>query len=188
VILIEDFRFEISNFNFAISNFNVEEETMSNREFYIQRFEQELPVFLRVFRALPTDQLDYRPHARSKSARELVWLFADEGKAALELANTGRVDWSETPPSGSLDEMLAAYERDHTAFIERVKNLDDAAWGKTAQFLVGGQVALEMPLGEMLWMFLFDAVHHRGQLSTYIRPMGGKVPSIYGPSADDPGM
>jgi len=37
-----------------------------------------------------------------------------------------------------------------------------------------------------LWIALFDAVHHRGQLSTYIRPMGGKVPSIYGPSGDAP--
>ena len=41
---------------------------------------------------------------------------------------------------------------------------------------------------EMLWGFLFDAIHHRGQLSSYLRPMGAKVPSIYGPSADDPGM
>jgi len=39
----------------------------------------------------------------------------------------------------------------------------------------------------MLWGFLFDAIHHRGQLSSYLRPMGAKVPSIYGPSADDPG-
>jgi hypothetical protein len=38
-----------------------------------------------------------------------------------------------------------------------------------------------------VWGFLFDEVHHRGQLSTYLRPMGGKVPSIHGPSADDPG-
>jgi uncharacterized damage-inducible protein DinB len=43
------------------------------------------------------------------------------------------------------------------------------------------------PLGVMVWFTLFDLIHHRGQLSTYIRPMGGKVPSIYGPSADDPG-
>ena len=43
-------------------------------------------------------------------------------------------------------------------------------------------------LGEMLWGFLFDAIHHRGQLSSYLRPMGAKVPSIYGPSGDDPGM
>jgi uncharacterized damage-inducible protein DinB len=35
-----------------------------------------------------------------------------------------------------------------------------------------------------MWDFFFDAIHHRGQLSTYLRPMGGTVPSIYGPSAD----
>ena len=40
---------------------------------------------------------------------------------------------------------------------------------------------------DLFWGFLFDMIHHRGQLSTYIRPMGGKVPSIYGPSADDAG-
>jgi uncharacterized damage-inducible protein DinB len=39
-----------------------------------------------------------------------------------------------------------------------------------------------------MWLALFDAVHHRGQLTTYIRPMGGKVPSVYGPSADSPTM
>jgi uncharacterized damage-inducible protein DinB len=36
----------------------------------------------------------------------------------------------------------------------------------------------------MMWFFFFDIIHHRGQLSTYVRPMGGAVPSIYGPSAD----
>jgi uncharacterized damage-inducible protein DinB len=39
----------------------------------------------------------------------------------------------------------------------------------------------------MCWGYLFDMVHHRGQLSSYLRPMGAKVPSIYGPSADDSG-
>ena len=46
----------------------------------------------------------------------------------------------------------------------------------------------EATLGDMLFGFLFDAIHHRGQLSIYVRLMaGGRVPSIYGPSADDPG-
>jgi uncharacterized damage-inducible protein DinB len=49
-------------------------------------------------------------------------------------------------------------------------------------------VVWETSLGDMLFGILFDAIHHRGQLSTYLRPMGAKVPSIYGPSADDPGM
>jgi uncharacterized damage-inducible protein DinB len=44
---------------------------------------------------------------------------------------------------------------------------------------------MEKPIGEWLLFVLFDAIHHRGQLSAYIRPMGGKVPAIYGPSADE---
>jgi uncharacterized damage-inducible protein DinB len=43
---------------------------------------------------------------------------------------------------------------------------------------------MEMPRQGLAWMLMLDAIHHRGQLSTYLRPMGGKVPSIYGPSAD----
>jgi len=61
-------------------------------------------------------------------------------------------------------------------------------WKRTAKLYVGEQLIMEQPLGEFLWYLFFDAIHHRGQLSTYIRPMGGKVPQIYGPSGDDPGM
>ena len=53
--------------------------------------------------------------------------------------------------------------------------------------MMTGGAAWEDTIAKMAWGFLFDAVHHRGQLSTYLRPMGGKVPSIYGPSADDSG-
>ena len=50
------------------------------------------------------------------------------------------------------------------------------------------EIILKDTVGGLLWIALFDAVHHRGQLTTYIRPMGGKVPSVYGPSGDDPGI
>ena len=66
--------------------------------------------------------------------------------------------------------------------------MDDAAWAETGRFLLNGQVRMEQTISGFLWLFFFDAIHHRGQLSTYIRPMGGKVPSIYGPSGDDPMM
>lgn len=66
--------------------------------------------------------------------------------------------------------------------------LDEARWDAKARLLVNGAVAWETSLGDMLFGFLFDAIHHRGQLSSYLRPMGAKVPSIYRPSADDPGM
>ncbi len=57
-------------------------------------------------------------------------------------------------------------------------------WARVGQLRVRDQVALERPAGEIVWLFHFDEIHHRGQLSTYLRPMGAKVPSIYGSSGD----
>jgi uncharacterized damage-inducible protein DinB len=86
-----------------------------------------------------------------------------------------------------VDEIVYAYERNATAVTERMERLDEASWEKKGRFLMGEAPAWEATTSEFAWGFLFDAIHHRGQLSTYLRPMGGKVPSIYGPSADDSG-
>jgi len=96
------------------------------------------------------------------------------------------VNYTASPAPG-VAESVATYERNVEALQTRVAKLDDAGWDRKAQFLVDGNVAWETSLGDMLFGFLFDAIHHRGQLSSYLRPMGAKVPSIYGPSADDPG-
>jgi uncharacterized damage-inducible protein DinB len=84
--------------------------------------------------------------------------------------------------------MIGMYEKWSTELLEKVTALDDASEERNAQFLYQGRVVMEKPLMEFLWDFMFDAIHHRGQLSAYLRPMGGRVPSIYGPSADDSGM
>ena len=55
------------------------------------------------------------------------------------------------------------------------------------QVYVGDQMIMEVPRQQLAWTLFLDSVHHRGQLSTYLRPMGSKVPAIYGPSADDQG-
>ncbi len=57
-------------------------------------------------------------------------------------------------------------------------------WARVGQLRVGNSVALEQPAGDIVWLFHFDEIHHRGQLSTYLRPMGTTVPSIYGQSGD----
>ncbi|OLD16065.1 MAG: hypothetical protein AUI91_15035 [Acidobacteria bacterium 13_1_40CM_3_56_11] len=83
--------------------------------------------------------------------------------------------------------MIAAYQEQHHALAERLNHLVDATWNRPAWLIRGEQeIILRDSIGGLLWIALFDAVHHRGQLSTYIRPMGGKVPSIYGPSGDAP--
>lgn len=157
------------------------------RQYFQECFKAEKPKFVRVMQAVPPDQAAYRPHPRSTSAGDLVWLLASELHDACELIDRGEVTFVPQPAPG-VHESLVAYEKNAAQLEARIPRVSDDAWEKQARFLVDGKVAWEAPLGEMLFGFLFDAIHHRGQLSTYLRPMGAKVPSIYGPSADDPGM
>jgi uncharacterized damage-inducible protein DinB len=149
---------------------------------------QEFSKFVNVIKALPEGKLDYRPDPKSRPAGALAWLLAAEEAALLSLLDTGVVEWKEEPPPARVNDIVAAFEKNATAVNERLDRLDEAGWEKKGKFLMGGAPAWEDAIGEFVWGFLFDAIHHRGQLSTYLRPMGGKVPSIYGPSADDPGQ
>ena len=156
------------------------------REYYLECLEAETPKFVRVMKAVPVDQASYRPHPRSTSAGDLVWLLASELRDACEVVDHGTVTFVPRP-APPIPESVAAYERNAGDFEKRIASIDDARWDSPAKFLVDGNVVWETSLGDMLYGFLFDAIHHRGQLSSYLRPMGAKVPSIYGPSADDPG-
>jgi len=159
---------------------------MTNREFFIHCWEDEYPVFLKTMRAVPAARWDYRPHPNSRSAADLVWLQVVEKRCWFELLETGRINWKLPPITMNLAEMIAAYERAHRELAPVLRKVDDIAWyQKPTQFVVDGRVFLETSMGHMFWLGLFDAIHHRGQLTVYIRPMDGKVPAIYGPSADD---
>lgn len=157
---------------------------MTLREFYVQRRQAEFPVFLRVLRALPKDQLNYKPHDRSPSAEQLVWTLTNELKACVDVVKENKAEWKPVPPP-PMDEMLKMFEQWSNELTDRVSKMDEASWTRMAQFYVNGKVVSEQPVETFLWFIHFDAIHHRGQLSAYLRPMGGKVPAIYGPSADE---
>lgn len=161
---------------------------MTNLEFCIARRKAEMPTFVRVLKAIPGGKLDYRHDPKSRTAGELAWLLAMEEAALVSLLDTGSVQWKESKPPANIDEIVAAFERSVAAVDERLSHFDEAGWEKKGRFLMDGAPAWEDTISQFVWGFLFDAVHHRGQLTTYLRPMGGKVPSIYGPSADDPGQ
>jgi hypothetical protein len=166
---------------------------LSNREFFIRRWEQEYTGFVRVLLALPFGQLAYRPHPRSRSAGEMAALLVSLQQSCIDLCTSRRsayntsMSWHPADRPATLAEMIAAYERHHNILAEKLLSLDDITWNHEAWMIRGEQeILLKDTVGGLLWLALFDAVHHRGQLTTYIRPMGGKVPSVYGPSADDP--
>jgi uncharacterized damage-inducible protein DinB len=161
---------------------------MTNLEFCIARRKAELPSFLRVLKAIPAKRHDYRPDPKARTAVELAWVLATEESALISLLDKGVVEWKESVPPADIAKIVAAFERDSAEVNKRLEQLKEAAWEKKVRLLMEGGGAWEDSLSQMVWGFLFDAIHHRGQLSTYLRPMGGKVPSIYGPSADDSGQ
>jgi uncharacterized damage-inducible protein DinB len=67
-----------------------------------------------------------------------------------------------------------------------MKAIPAATWEATVPFLFQGQEVMRVTGLQNCWGTLFDQVHHRGQLTTYLRPMGSTVPQVYGPSADEP--
>jgi uncharacterized damage-inducible protein DinB len=160
---------------------------MTDREFFLARRKAERPAFVNVLLALPASAMDYKPHEKSPSAQQLAWTLAAELGCAITLCDTGETSFPTAPPP-ALDVMIATFEKDYAGLEDRVRAMDEAAWAKSGQLKSGGKLMMESPVGEFLWMLFFDAIHHRGQLAAYIRPMGGRVPSIYGPSADTRGQ
>jgi uncharacterized damage-inducible protein DinB len=135
---------------------------------------------LKVLQRIPEGS-DYRPDPRSRTAQEIAWQIACEEKMIIDALESGRVEWAPPPMPATMKEVVAAYEKQSAALPRRWRDLPSERWQGTLDFF-GNQ----RPAAAMAWSFLFDIVHHRGQITTYLRPMGSTVPQIYGPSADEP--
>jgi uncharacterized damage-inducible protein DinB len=152
-------------------------------EFYKNRFGIENNLTRNILRAIPPGKLDYRPHERSPSSGQIAWTIVRGLYVRVDMASQGSSDVL-GDPHPDLAEILERFEdtsRRHTAQLE---SFPTERWASAGQLRVGGRIALESPAGDIIWLFHFDEIHHRGQLSTYLRPMGAKVPSIYGASGD----
>lgn len=158
---------------------------MNVSEYYLKTFASEMPKFLKVLRAMPEGHLDYTPHERSTKAGDLAWQLVEEQRHLAAVTRDGKVEWKMRPRPASAAEIVREWETATAALTAALEGYDDAKSEKNVTMTMGGDWT--DTLGEMLWGFLLDMIHHRGQLTTYLRPMGGKVPAIYGPSADDPG-
>jgi uncharacterized damage-inducible protein DinB len=165
-----------------------EEDCMTEKEQFLIQLEKELPTTMRVLKAYPAARADLKPHAKCKSARELAWMFVTEQKAS-EQALDGGIEFGKMPKApATLPEVVAVYEQSSKAFVDRIRKTPDAELNKTVKFFVAPKQMGDVRKMDLLWFMLMDQVHHRGQFSVYLRMADGKVPSIYGPSADEPWM
>jgi uncharacterized damage-inducible protein DinB len=127
------------------------------------------------------DGSDYRPDKKSRTAREIAWQIVCEEKMIIDALESGKAEWAPPQLPATMKEVLAAYDEQSAGVDRRWAALPQTRWDGTLDFF-GKQV----PASPMAWSFLFDIIHHRGQITTYLRPMGSTVPQIYGPSGDEP--
>ena len=145
-----------------------------------------------MLKAYPKDKLDLRPAPKCKTARELAWLFAME-QGMLEKGMTTGFDWSVPMPASpkppeSMDAIVAAIDAGHKRVIDIVDKMRDEQMFETVKFFTAPKTIGDVQKVQFLWMVLCDQIHHRGQFSIYLRMADGKLPSIYGPTADEPWM
>ncbi len=156
---------------------------------YLDVFAREFPTTLKLMRAYPSGRGEFKPHERSYSAARLVHTFTQEnGVVIAAVRRELKMPPNFPPPPATLADAIAAYERGARSLIETVTAMPESQLFETVTFFTGPGQMGEVPLIDILWLMLMDSVHHRGQLSVYVRMAGGKVPSIYGPSADEPWM
>ena len=158
---------------------------MTNREFFLQRRSMESGMSEKVFGAVPGDKLDWKPEPKARTARELIGHLIGHEQDLVELLESGEIHHRMQVPFTDVADGVSLYRRACQDAEAKLKALDDDTWdGGPGKFIAGGNVVAEAPRRDLGWLLLCDSIHHRGQLSTYLRPMGSKVPAIYGPSAD----
>jgi uncharacterized damage-inducible protein DinB len=153
---------------------------MNERSLFTELWTKESLTTRKVLGRIPEGS-GYRPDPKSRTAHEIAWQIVCEEKMIIEALENGKAEWAPPPLPATMKDVIDAYEKQSAGMAARWSELPDARWDGTLDFF-GGQ----RPASPMAWSFLFDIVHHRGQISTYLRPMGSTVPQIYGPSGDEP--
>ena len=159
----------------------------SEKENFMRTWDREFQITLKVLKNYPPSRQDYKPHEKSRSAKELAWVFVVEEKATIAGVISGQIDFSNmssTPTN--IKDVLSEFEKSHKDGMNKLKNMSEDDLNKTMRFPVAAKKMMDFRKLDVLWMVLMDQIHHRGQFSVYLRLVSAKVPSIYGPTADEP--
>jgi len=155
---------------------------MITKENLSKLFKKEFATTLKVMNVFPEDKLDFTPHERSQTAGRIMSTFIFEMFLMESYVFGDKLDRTvfQNYNPKDLHTLINDFEKQTSNVINKLSNISDDEINKTVEFAGTKFIA-----DEFMLMMLFDQIHHRGQMSVYIRLAGGKVPSIYGPSSDD---
>lgn len=159
---------------------------MLNKQEFETHLKWELPVLTKVAAAIPANNFDYKPHEKSRSARELVTALIAEiymTKAFLQgqsITTENAGSFYNGIATDTQEAAIASMETANKLFIEELEKSTEESLKQPVKFF-----HRDTTVEDAVFNMMLDLIHHRGQLSVYVRLAGGKVPSIYGPSADE---
>jgi uncharacterized damage-inducible protein DinB len=157
---------------------------------YIRELESEVRATRECLKVVPMDKPDWKPHDKSMPLGYLAILTADIPRWIQHAIEKGEVDFAtyEQAKATSGEELVAHFEKSVEAAKRSLQNVTDDGLKKTFYLKNDGQELFNSPIDETIMSSINHMVHHRGQLTVYLRLNDIAVPSIYGPSADSPGF
>jgi uncharacterized damage-inducible protein DinB len=164
------------------------EQAAAVRDFLVNALTDEAKTTRRVLEAVPAKGHDYRPDPKSRSGFELAWHIASAdawflaGILAGEFKMEGDNSNAVPPDIKTVADIVAFYDKNYIPRLQELSKLTGAQLTKVTDFMG----AFQFPLVTYIHWLNIHSIHHRGQLSAYLRAMGSKVPTIYGGSADEP--
>lgn len=162
---------------------------MTNKEFFIQTWQNEMASTLSAINGLPTDmsKLSYCCDEKARSAAGIISHMLGHAEVMNNAIDNFIADEKSAVKQFSTREEAATYfEKNAASLADKLASVDDKNWfEQIIDFRVDNQSYFAYAMKDTFWMLLFDIIHHRGQLSTYYRHMGVRNPAIYGPTAED---
>jgi uncharacterized damage-inducible protein DinB len=149
-------------------------------DFLYPTLQHEHATTLKVLEAVPNQNLDYAPSERCTPALRLAEHIAQAELRFAQLVLEGAMPSTPLAEHTSPQSVVDFYKNEVKPLIDKLPSLTPEQLARTVKFYMW-----DMPAVQVLQIFIQHSAHHRGQLSAYLRPMGAKVPGIYGPSADD---
>jgi uncharacterized damage-inducible protein DinB len=165
---------------------------MSMKEWFLTELESEAAKSRRVLEQVPEGKRDWKPHERSMALgylSELVtnifsWIDLAITQDELDIAPKDGPKHKPAPLNTSA-ELVAALDKAVAKAREALQKTSDAHLETPWRLLAGGNLAFEQPRLHVIRDTFLHSAHHRGQMTVYLRLLGCKVPSVYGPTADD---
>jgi uncharacterized damage-inducible protein DinB len=151
------------------------------KDMLLGRIEHEQKTTRKVIDAVPNQKLDYKHDGKGRTALELAYHIVVSELWFLNGIADGRFEWQDPAPLNTKADILALYDKEFPKAMSRAKATTGDHLIRITDFF-----GMKMPTFSFIQFCQDHTVHHRGQLSTFLRPMGGKVPDIYGGSADEP--